>query len=133
MHALAGFLSHAPRHIFVNQARPGSDGVTRMGFRRVVFRHRGGDAALGPGSGGAFADRCGGQHGHRPRRQLQRAEQAGEPTADDEDIGLLQHTALSPVPARRTGRAQLFRFTMRSTARRALAAMAGSTQTSSCI
>jgi hypothetical protein len=84
---LVGFLGHASRHRFVHQARTGGNSVARMRFRRVAFRHGGGDAALRPGGGRAFADRRGCQHGDGMRRELQRAEQPGQSAADDEDIG----------------------------------------------
>ena len=47
---------------------------------------RGGDAALRPRRRGALAERCGGKHGDRTRRQLQRAEQSGKAAADDDDV-----------------------------------------------
>ena len=53
---------------------------------RVAFGDRGRDAALRPGAGRAFAERRGRDEGDRPRRELQRAEQAREPAADDDDV-----------------------------------------------
>ncbi len=57
-----------------------------MRLGAVAFGDGGGDAALRPGAGGALAERCGGNHGDRTRRELQRAEQSGETAADDDDI-----------------------------------------------
>ena len=52
----------------------------------VAVHDRGGDATLRPHARGAGAKRCAGQQGHRMRRQLERAEQPGEPAADDDDV-----------------------------------------------
>ena len=52
----------------------------------VARRHCGGDAALRPGRRRALPDRRRGKHGHRPRCETERAEQAREPAADDDDV-----------------------------------------------
>ena len=90
--------------------------------------------------GSAFADWSGGKDGDRPRREFQRAEQAGQAAADDDrmlhavGLGSLERRRLLRLsPEGREGQVQLFRLIMRSTARRALAAIAGSTKTSSCM
>ena len=72
--------------LLVDDAGAGGDGVGEVRVDRVAGADRGGDAALRPGRRGALADRRGGEHGHRARRQTERAEQAGEPAADDDDV-----------------------------------------------
>ncbi len=52
----------------------------------VVAADGGGDPALCPAGRGTLAERRGGQHGDRQRRQLQRREQAGEARTDDDHI-----------------------------------------------
>ncbi len=76
----------AERDILVDEAGADRDGVGRMRFGGVAFADGRGDAALRPGAGGAFTERCGRDDGDRPRRQLQRAEQPGKPAADDDDV-----------------------------------------------
>jgi hypothetical protein len=70
----------------VDDAGPSENRVARVRFRRVAVHDRGGDATLRPHARGAGAKRCAGQQGHRMRRQLERAEQPGEPAADDDDV-----------------------------------------------
>jgi hypothetical protein len=77
---------HAARHALVDQAVTGGDGVGNVLVDGVAGADRRGNAALRPGRGGAFADRRAGNHGDRAGRELQRAEQAGQPAADDDDV-----------------------------------------------
>src|SRR5262249_53214957 len=86
----------------------------------VAAPHRGGDAALGPGAGAGHARPGARQHDGRHGRQLQCGEQPGDARAQDQRaIGLDDVVDVANVIA-----------SMRSTARRARTAMAGSTITS---
>ena len=76
--------------VVINQPGAGLNRVCGMGFRRVAFADGGGDAALRPGRR-AFAKRGGCKHGDGFRRELQRAEQACETAADNEDVAALFH------------------------------------------
>ncbi len=84
--ARAGFACEAQRYRCIDQAGTDGDRIGRVRLRAVAFGDRGRDAALRPRRRGALAQRRRGNHGDRTRRQLQRAEQAGETAADDDDI-----------------------------------------------
>ena len=86
MDAGAGFARYSERDRFIDQARADRDGIGGVRFRAVAFGDGGRDAALRPRRRGALAERCGGNHGDRTRRQLQRAEQPGKAAADDDDV-----------------------------------------------
>ncbi len=73
---------------FIHQTGARDDGVARMRFRCIAFGDRRRDAALRPRARRAFAERRGGDDGDRAGRELQRAEQAREPAADDDDVVL---------------------------------------------
>jgi hypothetical protein len=77
---------HGERHAFVDQAGTGRDRIAGMRLRAVAIGHCRRDPALRPGGRGAVAERCGGEHRHRTRAELERAEQPGEPAADDDDV-----------------------------------------------
>jgi hypothetical protein len=94
------------RDLLIDRAGAGGDRVGEMALDRVAFTHGGGNAALRPGGGGALPDRCRGQHRHRPRRQPQRAEEAGETAAHDDDAGFRRMIACHdsrPHPPRHPG------------------------------
>ena len=86
--------------------------------RAVVRAHRGGQAALRPEGRALGAERPLRQHDDRPGRELERRHQAGDAGADDDDAAA-QRQDLGAHSA-----------SIRSTARRAGAATAGSIVTS---
>ncbi len=114
------------RHALVDQAGADRDRVGRMRLGTVAFADRRGDAALRPGRRCALPERRRGNHGDRPRREFQRAEQSGEAAADNDDFAVEKIVCLPCSPP-----LSCFRLIIRSTERRALSAIAGSTVTSS--
>src|SRR5690606_25223839 len=105
---------------FDNEPGSGGDGVLGVQLRPVVRTDGRGDAALRPGRSGAFAERAGRDEEDGPRRQPERGEEPGKAGADAENGRAHCATAAGLAPS----------ATMRSTARRARAAMSGSTVTS---
>ena len=81
-----GVRGHQPGDLLVDGAGAGGDRVGDVLLGRVARGHGGGDPALRPRRRGPLADRRGGEHGHRPRREAQGAEQAGEPAAEDDEV-----------------------------------------------
>ena len=63
--ALGRLGRHAARHPLVDEPGAGGDRVGDVAFDRVAGADRGGDPALRPGGGGAFADRRAGDDGDR--------------------------------------------------------------------
>ena len=82
----AGLARQTERDRLVDEPGADRDRIGGVRFGAVAFGDGGGDAALRPRRRGALAERRGRNHGDRPRRQLQRAEQAGKATADDDDV-----------------------------------------------
>src|SRR5271169_4692234 len=115
----SGSLSReAPDHIGIAETVAGSERVRGVQVRSVVDADRSGEAALRPkcrtlGANVALRDEQ-----YRPRRQMQRGHQPGDPGADD---------YYAPVEGAHVGRHSA---TIRSTATRARAASAGSMVTS---
>ncbi len=68
----------------VDDAGTGNLGIDRVSVRAVAIAYCSRDAALGPGRRSAVTERLGRQHGHRPRRQLQGAEETGQSCSDDQ-------------------------------------------------
>jgi hypothetical protein len=160
--ARGSFACHEAGDIFVDEVRAGSDRIGKVRLDGVALAHRGGDAALRPGGRRALADGRRREDRHGTGRKLERAEQSGQPAADDNDVvgggeRIVRRTSGCSFPrhpgrgrspsfpgssagnrkrsritaAPRPGRRQFFNCTMRSTARRARSAMAGSISTSS--
>src|SRR5580693_7242402 len=84
--ACAGLARKTERDLLVNDAAADRDRIRGMRFGTIAIRHRRGDAALRPGAGSAFAKRRRGNQGDGTWREFQGAEQAGEATADDDDV-----------------------------------------------
>src|SRR5262249_53522844 len=121
------------RQGLVDEACANRDGIARMGLGRVTAGDGRRDAALRPGARRAFTDRRRGHNRGRAGTELERAEQPGDATAnDDYVVGAVGHGSLSRrLLAPGSDADQAFRLTMRSTERRARAAIAGSITTSS--
>ena len=80
-----GLARHAERDLRIDDAGAGLHRVLGVALRRIGVEHRRRDAALRPEGGGAFVDAPGVSTSDAARRELQRAEEAGEAAADDED------------------------------------------------
>ncbi len=83
-------LDDAAHRVRVAQAGTGGERVGDVQLGAVVRADGGGDAALRPGARRQGAERARGQDRDRPRRQVQRRQQAGEAGADDQHVVLRQ-------------------------------------------
>src|ERR1700682_5858337 len=86
MEARAGCARQPQRYPRIDQPRPDGNRISGVCLRAVALSDRSRDAALRPCRRSALAQWRGRTHGDRTRRQLQRAEQPGEATADDDDV-----------------------------------------------
>ena len=85
---------HAERDLVVDDAGAGCDCILGVALGGIAFVDRRRDAALRPEGGAAGADRRRRENGDRVRRELQRAEHAGESAADDDDGGKVSRHSL---------------------------------------
>ena len=84
--AVGAFVGNEVGDRFVDRSGAGGDGVGGVLVGAVAFADGRGNAALGPHTRRAFAERSRGDDGHRQRRQLQGREQPSETGADDDDV-----------------------------------------------
>ena len=83
---LGSVFHHVAGHRLVTKARARNQRIPDMGFGRIFFRQRCGNAALGP-TAGAVEQRFFGDESDLPAgRQIQRKRQASETAADDQGI-----------------------------------------------
>ena len=85
-----GFAGESERDVFVDDAAAHCNRICGMSFGAVAFGNGRRDTALCPCAGRAFAERRGGNYGDGAGREFQRAEQARESAADDDDVGRLR-------------------------------------------
>ena len=83
---LGSVFHHVAGHRLVTKAGPRNQRIADMGFGRILFRQRCGNAALGP-TAGAVEQRFFGDEPDLPAGcQIERKRQAGETAADDQGI-----------------------------------------------
>ena len=123
---IAGARRDHRRHLGIDDARAGAHRVGGMVLGAVPRADRGGDATLRPGRGGPCPEFLGRDHEHRARRQPQRRAERRKAGPDDDHPAGHGH-----LPGRRAHAATARRDSsiIRSTARRAGAAMPAATST----
>ena len=100
-------------HGRVTEPVAGGDRVAKMFFWAVIRTDRGGQAALGPGACRLLAERGFGKHQNRFRRQMKCCHESRQPGADDDRAAIRGWHEDGHIAS------------IRSTAMRARAAMAG--------